>query len=288
MCNTSLEDIRQKINTLLKDKYSEGECRTIYFLMVEKEFGIPKEKAILGKNCTATADMMHRTDTIIHRLLNDEPIQYIIGETEFFGLTFEVNSDVLIPRPETEELVDLMIKDLKHSGKPSLKILDIGTGSGCIAISLAQYLPQAQVFALDISADALKIAERNAQRHQVNLTLWQNDLLQLQQLPEEFDVIVSNPPYVRQMEKHKMQANVLDFEPHLALFVPDENPLLFYEKIFIVARKSLSKQGKLYLEINEFLGQDMLNLAQQSGFQEVQLVKDFLNKDRFLICKLAN
>lgn len=285
MCNYTLEDIRLKLHAALKEKFSDAEIRSLFFLIIQKEFGISKEKAILSKDVYATIDWMHQTDLIIKRLLQDQPIQYIVGSTEFYGLNFEVNPNVLIPRPETEELVDIIIK---NSLNQSLKILDVGTGSGCIAVSLAKNLPQAQVYALDISTEALKVAKHNALQNNVKITFWENDLLQLQPLSETFDVIVSNPPYVRNMEKSQMQPNVLLYEPHIALFVSDENPLVFYKKIITLAQNSLHNNGKIYLEINEFLGNEMHNLIRNSGFQKVQLVKDFLNKDRFIISELAN
>lgn len=288
MCNYTLEDIRIKIKQSLNHKFTEGELRNLYFIIVENEFGITKSQALFANNVTATIDWMHRTDTIIQRLLQNEPIQYILGVTEFYGLLFIVNNNVLIPRPETEELVDIIIKNNKAFENQSVKILDIGTGSGCIAISLAKNITNSEVFALDISHEALAIAQQNAKKHHVNITFYNQDIFQMDNFFEKFDIIVSNPPYVREMEKQQMHFNVLNFEPQIALFVPDENPLVFYEKIFILSRKSLSKQGKLYLEINEFLGYDMINLAQQYGFQEVQLVKDFLQKDRFLISKLED
>lgn len=215
------------------------------------------------------------------RLLKHEPIQYIIGETEFFGLKFKVNKNVLIPRPETEELVDWILKDLKSSGKKELSILDIGTGSGCIAISLAKELPNARVSAMDISDGALQIASSNAKMNNVEIDFILQDILKTTELPEKYDLIVSNPPYVRELEKKEMQRNVLENEPEMALYVKDLEPLIFYQKITKLAETGLKQGGSLYFEINQYLGKETAEILSSSGFKSFS-GKDIFGNDRML------
>ncbi len=202
-----------------------------------------------------------------------EPIQYIFGKTDFYGFEFLVNPSVLIPRPETEELVELIVHDY---AKKSIDILDVGTGSGCIAITLRRLLKKAQVSALDISPEALKIAKRNAGINRVQLTFY------------EFDVIVSNPPYVMEKEKAEMEKNVLDYEPSLALFVPDDNPLLFYNNIARFAEQKLKKKGYLYFEINAQMGEAVVNMLRMMEFKNVELIQDLSGKDRFVKAQTWN
>jgi release factor glutamine methyltransferase len=221
----------------------------------------------------------------IGQLKQDIPIQHIIGETEFMDLIFKVSSSVLIPRPETEDLVRWVVAD--NQGKPSqyLHILDVGTGSGCISISLAKALEGCKVKAMDISSDALELATSNAVSNGVKIDFLQYDILK--GVPELeasvlFDIIVSNPPYVRELEKKEMQANVLNHEPEIALFVPDEDPLLFYRAIAGFAQKSLAENGCLYLEINQYLGKEMLILLRENKFKDIELRKDIFGNDRMV------
>ncbi|RXR22468.1 peptide chain release factor N(5)-glutamine methyltransferase [Flavobacterium stagni] len=216
-----------------------------------------------------------------------EPIQYIIGETEFFGLPFEVTPATLIPRPETEELVEWILKDANAA---SLSILEIGTGSGCIPITLAKQLPHAQVTSIDVSTEALAVATRNAKRNAVNVQFIHQSVLETEALEtcfadQFFDVIVSNPPYVRHLEKHEIQPNVLEHEPHLALFVEDDDALLFYRHIGQLAQNHLKKGGKLYFEINQYLGKETVALLNQLGFQGIELRKDLFGNDRMIRCE---
>ena len=232
-------------------------------------------------------------NVILEQLKLELPIQYILGSTSFYGLKFEVNENVLIPRPETEELVEWIINsNLKISsaqfGKASgerfnnLKILDIGTGSGCIAIALAKNLPNAQVFAIDVSERALATAKKNAEQNDVNINFIQKNILETTDLEQQFDIIVSNPPYVRNLEKAEIKKNVLEHEPHLALFVDDHDALIFYRKIGELAQKNLSKQGKLYFEINQYLGKETVELLENLGFSDVELKKDIYGNDRMI------
>jgi release factor glutamine methyltransferase len=219
---------------------------------------------------------------ILDQLKKEIPIQYLLGTTHFYGLEFEVNSAVLIPRPETEELVDWIIQSSKVQSK--LKILDIGTGSGCIAIALAKNLPNAQVFALDVSEQALATAKKNAEKNQVHLSFIHQSILETEDLAQEFDIIVSNPPYVRELEKHEIKNNVLDNEPHLALFVEDNDALIFYRKIAQLAQKNLKSEGQLYFEINQYLGKETLNLLLEMGFKNCELRQDIYGNDRMIQC----
>lgn len=229
-------------------------------------------------------------DERFHSALNDlvaqKPIQYIIGKTEFYGLEFSVNENVLIPRPETEELVNWIIED--STKKESFNILDIGTGSGCIAIALAKNLSSAKISALDISKKALEIAKKNALNNNVAITFIEDDILTVKTKKSSFkyDVIVSNPPYVRELEKEQMQNNVLDNEPHLALFVSDDNPLLFYDAIANFAKLNLTKNGVLYFEINQYLGDKTVELLTNKGFKNIELKKDIFGVDRMLKAEL--
>ena len=221
---------------------------------------------------------------IIAQLQLQKPIQYILGETEFFGLPFMVTPDVLIPRPETEELVDWILKNNSNNSNNSekLRILDIGTGSGCIPISLTKNLKNSEVAAIDVSKEALEVAAINAKDNSVEVRFIKMDILKTEDLAETYDIIVSNPPYVRELEKEEMQKNVLEFEPHIALFVEDDDALLFYLKITKLASKSLSEGGQLYFEINQYLGQRMLDLLNEYKFRDIELRKDIYGNDRMI------
>lgn len=224
----------------------------------------------------------------IDRLANKEPIQYILGETEFCGMSFHVGPGVLIPRPETEELVDY-ISTYCRDKQAGMRILDIGTGSGCIAVSLAKALPLAEVIAWDISPEALRIASENACINKVDVLFELKDVLNV--VPEvnqkdTLDILVSNPPYVRLSEANSMDSNVLDYEPHVALFVEDNDPLVFYRNISKIAVEMLKPGGVLYFEINSDLGRETLELVKAFPFREVELIQDISGKDRIIRAKL--
>jgi release factor glutamine methyltransferase len=221
--------------------------------------------------------------TLVEQLKVEIPIQYLLGKTSFFGLDFEVNSSVLIPRPETEELVEWILECQKskiETGK--LRILDIGTGSGCIAISLAKNIFNAQVVAIDVSEKALATAANNAETNKVDVTFITQNILHTDDLGQQFDIIVSNPPYVRNLEKQEIKKNVLDNEPHLALFVEDSDALIFYRKIAELAQKNLVSNGQLFFEINQYLGNETLTLLAEMGFKNIELRKDIYGNDRML------
>lgn len=218
----------------------------------------------------------------IERLQQYEPIQYIIGETEFFGLPFYVNKHTLIPRPETEELVELVLKE-NTQYQPS--ILDVGTGSGCIAIALAKHIPNAKVTAWDFSKGAIEIANKNANLNKVQVKFDQVDVLGEYPTDQKYDIIVSNPPYILDSEKAEMEKNVLDYEPHSALFVPNNKALLFYERIADISLELLTENGKLYFEINRAKGQETVEMLASKGYYDIELLKDLSKNDRMVSAK---
>jgi len=262
--------------------YEPSEIESFITLIFSFVFGYSKKEMILNADQILPESGLQKVAAIVSRLKNNEPIQYILGETEFYGLKFNVEPGVLIPRFETEELVDLIIRR-KHN--LAVKILDIGTGSGCIAISLKKQLPGSDVWCCDISDQALKIARKNAIQNEVVINLEKFDILGQSPFSENgFDLVVSNPPYVTESEKKLMQKNVLNFEPSLALFVPDNDPLLFYRSIVMNAKKLLVPGGELYFEINEAYGCEVSGLLIENGYN-VDILKDINGKDRFAIAQ---
>jgi release factor glutamine methyltransferase len=263
------------INTL---QHLEDEVEPLFYYALESIHHLKRSDYLLNPQCVLTNEHIIVWQNLINHLKSDQPIQYFFNSQNFYGLDFFVDQNTLIPRPETEELVAWMI--LNHQNQ-TIKIIDIGTGSGCIAITLAKHLPQAQVYALDVSENALEVAKKNAGTHQVDVQFIQKNLLTTDDLAQTFDVIVSNPPYVRLQEKEAMKPNVLNHEPHLALFVPDENPMIFYDKILNLAKKNLAPHGHIYFEINQYLGKNMMELFENNGFQPT-LKKDLKGNDRMM------
>ena len=277
-----LSQLKIKFLNLLKDEYPVQEVSSFFNLLIESYLGMNRLDFALKPGKELSLEEKQKFESAIQRLSLHEPIQYIIGETEFFGLKFKVDKNVLIPRPETEELVQWVLDDVGESkNSPKLKILDIGTGSGCIAISLAKNLPNAEIFALDISEKALKIARENAGLNKVNVNFIQADILNLEALTGKFDVVVSNPPYVREMEKAEMHRNVLENEPEMALYVKDTDPLIFYGIIAKLARAGLQENGNLYFEINQYLAIETEEILKNSGFK-TELKKDIFGNYRML------
>ena len=277
-----LSQLKIKFLNLLKDEYPAQEASSFFNLLIESYLGMNRLDFALKPGKELSLEEKEKFESALHRLSLHEPVQYIIGETEFFGLKFKVNKNVLIPRPETEELVQWILDNVAESKNPSnIKILDIGTGSGCIAISLAKNLPNAEIFALDISEKALKTAKENAGLNKVNVNFIQADILNLEALTGKFDIIVSNPPYVREMEKIEMHRNVLENEPDLALYVKDTDPLIFYRLISKLARAGLQKNGNLYFEINQYLANETEEILKNSGFK-TELKKDIFGNYRML------
>ncbi|MDQ3395796.1 MAG: peptide chain release factor N(5)-glutamine methyltransferase [Bacteroidota bacterium] len=255
------------------------ELKSISILVMSHLFQLNHMDLILNKKIQFNSKNNAVLQGIIKRINMQEPVQYVLGIAHFYGLEINVEPGVLIPRPETEELVDVIIKE---NLQPGLNILDIGTGSGCIAIALEKNLPSAKLTAMDVSADAIKIATENAKKNLSHIQFLQADIFtELSQLPE-FDIIVSNPPYVLDHEKLGMKKNVVEHEPHLALFVADRNPLIFYERIIEITQKLLRKGGKLYFEINEKFGREVEGLMFNNGFSDSMVLKDMQNKDRIV------
>ena len=278
-----IQEFKRHFFSELSILFPETEIQSFFTILIEFKLHLSRIQLALEHNFELDNDDFEFLQNALLKLKNQIPIQYIVGETAFYGLMFKVDKNVLIPRPETEELVELILQNHKNSN--SLKILDVGTGSGCIAISLAKNLPNTEVSALDISAEALNVAKNNAEFNQVTIDFILADILTIEKLPDTFDVIVSNPPYVRELEKAQMQQNVLSNEPHIALFVKDENPLLFYDKIAELAKKHLTENGVLYFEINQYLGLETVELLKSKGFKNIELKKDIYGVDRMVKCE---
>ncbi|MFK5958200.1 MAG: peptide chain release factor N(5)-glutamine methyltransferase [Lutibacter sp.] len=275
-----VQQFKKQFISELSSTYPETEIQSFFNILIEFKLNLSRVELALQPTLEFNEIDYPYFQNALSLLKKNKPIQYIIGKTEFYGLTFNVNQHVLIPRPETEELVDWIIKDFKNV--PNIKILDIGTGSGCIAISLAKNLLNAELFALDVSSEALKTAKENAKSNSVSVHFIEENILTAVKLSNTFDIIISNPPYVRELEKEQMQENVLANEPHLALFVKNENPLLFYNKIADLAKSHLNPNGNLYFEINQYLGKETVNLLKSKGFKNIELKKDIFNVDRML------
>lgn len=271
----------------LSSLYDEKEIESFFYIILEQFHNKKRIDLALNPEMEMDALQLLRWETVLSELKKEKPIQYILGETEFYGLRFLVNENTLIPRPETEELVEWILEITNYELEiTNLKILDIGSGSGCIAISLAKNLQNAEVSAIDVSEKALETANKNAQINEVEVNFILKNILETEDLEHQFDIIVSNPPYVRNLEKAEIKPNVLEFEPHLALFVDDNDALLFYRKIAELAKKNLSENGRLYFEINQYLGKETVDLLENLGFKEVILKKDIYGNDRMISCKL--
>jgi release factor glutamine methyltransferase len=284
-----LKALHIKFHDELDVIYGENEVDSFFYLLADYFLGLKRIDTVLQPEFVVNEEKSQQFYGALSRLKTYEPIQYIIGETEFYGLPFKVNSSTLIPRPETEELVELIIDNVKlKSNLGSISILDIGTGTGCIAISLAKNIQNASISAVDVSADALIIAQENARLNHVKVDFIKTDILQWNSNIEieddnlKFDIIVSNPPYVRHLEKEAMKNNVLNHEPHLALFVDNENPLLFYKAITEFAQQKLKPSGQLYFEINQHLGAEMQQLLKDYHFKSIELFKDIFGNERML------
>lgn len=279
-----IKEYRTQFIEALTSLYGEGEAESFFYLILEEKHQLKRVDLALQPNLFFSEGEISVWNSILEQLKLEIPIQYLLGKTSFYGLDFEVNENVLIPRPETEELVDWIVSNVLKSGRSkSIKILDIGTGSGCIAVSLAKTLPNAEVFAIDVSEKALATAKKNAESNSVEVTFISQNILETQDLNQEFDIIVSNPPYVRNLEKDEIKKNVLDNEPHLALFVEDNDALIFYRKISELAQKNLTSSGQLYFEINQYLGKEMISLLEELNFKNIELRKDIYENDRMIL-----
>ena len=296
----TIKNYRTQFSTSLSAIYPKTEIDSFFFILVDEYLDLQRIDITLNPDFKINNDILLVLNTALKRLKNEEPIQYIIGHTEFFGFPFLVDENILIPRPETEELVEWILLEAanlqSNEASKSLNILDIGTGSGCIPISLAKKLPTATVSAIDVSVGALKIAKKNAIVNNVKIEFIEADILQTEHLnifadsstlcntnsKKKFDIIASNPPYVRELEKVEIQNNVLQNEPHLALFVSDDNPLIFYDKIADLAKQHLTKEGLLFFEINQYLGQETAKMLTEKGFKNIELRKDMSGNQRMI------
>lgn len=273
----------QNLRSLLSSIYPDGEARAIAFLVFEESFGVSRMDVYADKVRQFSEDERERLQRMSQLLSNGVPVQYVLGHCRFHGHTFSVSPAVLIPRPETEELVDWVVEEVMKKGLRTPRILDAGTGSGCIAISLKLAFPEAEIVAWDISEDALAVARENAHRLQADVTFCKVDMLRPFEQRATFDIIVSNPPYICQREKQEMERNVTEHEPHTALFVPDSDPLQFYRALCGHAKQQLSSGGSLMVELNRAYGEATAKLFKESGLRDVELRKDAFGNERMLL-----
>lgn len=286
----TIKEYKYYFKNSLSKIYPNTEIENFFFLLMDEYLNFQRIDTVLKANFLINNDKLTILKSALKRLMKEEPIQYIIGNTEFYGYPFLVDKNTLIPRPETEELVEWVLLEVKKLNSKnqdkSLNILDIGTGTGCIPISLAKKLSKATISAIDVSTEALKIAQKNADLNKVNIKLIAADILQTNNLSENYDIIISNPPYVRELEKIEIKKNVLQNEPHLALFVEDENPLIFYAKIADLAKQHLTKNGLLFFEINQYLSTETKQLLKNKGYKNIELKKDLFNNYRMIKASL--
>lgn len=283
-----VKDLYQQIvGQILSDSpqsvMTNNEAQHVALLILEHYLNSSWKDVLLNKHLDISQITYHQISEAIRRVIQEEPIQYILGEAHFYGRRFAVSPVVLIPRRETEELVDII---LKENSEVNLKILDIGTGSGCIAITLKKEMPSADVYAWDVSKEAIEVTKYNARQQQVKINTSKLDILDETIIDEalQFDIVVSNPPYVRRCEAVQMQNNVLKYEPGKALFVPDEHPFIFYEQIakLCTRKKMLKKGGHLYFEINEHFGREIANLLKNNNLRDIKVMQDMQKRDRFV------
>ena len=278
-----LKEIKRIYHLELDPVFPKEEVDSFFYLVIEHYLGLERFVLVMEPNLVVSKENEEPLFYVLSQLKEERPIQYILGKAHFCELEFYVDQNVLIPRPETEELVYWILEELqRQDSTKEIKILDIGTGSGCIAISLAKNLSNAKVVAMDISKKAIQVAERNAKKNNVDIEFVEGDILSILDFEGKFDVIVSNPPYVRELEKVEMKNNVLDHEPESALFVSDRDPLIFYKKIVQFGVDHLKKKGVLYFEINQYLGEETKELLRNGKFSEIELRKDMFGNDRML------
>ena len=306
----TIDNFKKTFSQELIALYPIQEIQSFFFLLMERYTNMSRVDLALNPDKELSQEKEQLLNSALIKLKEEYPIQYIVGNTEFYGLPFMVNDNVLIPRPETEELVSWILQEVKSrklkvkseklitndkfrtptsSNKQqttNLNILDIGTGSGCIAISLAKNLPDAKVWALDVSENALQVARINAVENEVEINFIKTDILKRSDLKLKFDIIVSNPPYIREHEKKQMKNNVLKYEPEIALFVKDNNALLFYDRISDLACKNLKPEGKLYFEINQALGEEVRSLLINTRFKDIKIKKDIYGVNRMVKANL--
>lgn len=282
LLHMNLRQLLESFEELPDHLYEKEEVRAIFHLCVLHQSGLNNSAVKLNWDRELSGEEERSYLEMIGALKTGRPIQHILGETVFYGLTFKVDPSVLIPRPETEELVEWILNTLKEKATGEMRIADFGTGSGCIAISLKKYLPDAHVDAIDISSDALKVAAENAAMNRTDVNFINADMREYH-TSVKYSVMVSNPPYIRNLEKEEMHINVLEHEPHLALFVTDENPLIYYEALADLALKQLDENGCLFFEINEYLSEETIQMLSGKLFKNIVLKKDMQGKDRMIM-----
>lgn len=278
----TIQQTAQFIRESIKAAYPEPEAGAIAQLVLEHVLQRSRVQLSLTQQQEVSLEQERQIQQAVERLQKQEPVQYVLGVAHFYGLDLQVDERVLIPRPETEELVDLVV--LEHRGQQNLQVLDICTGSGCIPLALAANLNDAQVYGLELSEGALQVARANAARYKLEVAWLQQDVFDAVPgiAPHSLDIITSNPPYVMEQEKPLMRPNVLEYEPHLALFVPDNDPLKYYRRIAALGVELLKKGGRLYFEINEQYGEEVRQLLLQAGFEQAEVVQDLFNKNRIV------
>ncbi|MGB0391260.1 MAG: peptide chain release factor N(5)-glutamine methyltransferase [Salibacteraceae bacterium] len=286
LSKNTIGGVKQYIAQKLKDLYSESEIAVIQQQLIQKNYGLTAAQQFLEQEKRISESEILKTVFAIREMEKGKPLQYVLGDAEFYGFTFLVNENVLIPRPETEELCSWIIDSVQNK---AASILDIGTGSGCIPITLKLELPEADITGCDVSSKAMDIAIENAGLNQASVNWLELDILSEDDPfnENEFDIIVSNPPYVLEKDKSKMETNVLDFEPHIALFVKDNDPLLFYRVIAEKAKQWLKPEGNLFFEIHESLGKQTLKLLTELGYVNLELRKDLSGRDRMIKAVLS-
>lgn len=280
----TLKDTIRELRSRLAPIYGEGEAKAMIRLIFHALKGWSQTDMIVHEADEVSDYIQEKIKAITERLSKQEPIQYILGEARFYGMDLKVDRSVLIPRPETEELVDHIVK--RYEGRSDLRILDIGTGSGAIAIALSRNLPFSEVSALDLSKDALMVAQSNAESLKARIKFIHADIFSYTPAPSSFDIIVSNPPYIDESEKRDMERNVLDYEPHSALFVPDDNPLIFYSRIAETARTALVPGGTLWFEINPRHAEELCRLLKHENFTDIETIRDIHGKNRFITASI--
>ncbi len=276
----TLKSVRDFFDAELHPFFEREEIRFYFYWCCEHFLNLSKTQVISDPDFRISESMLLKFNFAIKDLKAHKPIQYVLGSCDFAGLRLDVTPDVLIPRPETEELVR---KISEENPNFSGSVLDICTGSGCIALALKKQFPNANVQGLDISEKAIGVAKENARKNDLNVDFFVGDILDMDTISQKLDLIVSNPPYVRNSEKKQMQANVLDYEPYLALFVDDEDPLVFYRAIINFAQEHLNPKGKIYFEINENFGREIKEMMEFSGGSEISVCRDFRGKERFVV-----
>ena len=283
----TIKELKLYFINQLTSIHESDEIESFFFIIAEYLHNLKRIDTAIQSDLEILDIDFEKWKAIIADLQKEKPIQYITGEAWFYGLALEVNENTLIPRPETEELVEWILDTQKDKAKSrTLSILDIGTGTGCIPITIKSNLPEANVAAIDVSEKALETAKRNAKSNKVDVHFMLKNILETENLEQQFDVIVSNPPYVRNLEKLEIKKNVLDYEPHLALFVEDDDALLFYRKIAQLALKNLTSDGSLFFEINQYLGPETVQMLENLGFNNIELRQDFKGNDRMIACTL--